>query len=106
SDTVYELRGLPVPVGAQTAAPGSIDQFGRVSQNIFVQTLIPSISLIQGDTAFKPPNYEIRLTPAFNFNRVSVNENRILRIDPLAGHIRTDAHATLQEGFFDYHIRN
>ena len=106
SDTVYELRGLPVPVGPQGAAPGSIDQFGRINQNIFVQTLIPSISFIKGDTAFKPPNYEIRITPAFNFNRVSVDENRILRVDPLAGHIRTDAHATLQEGFLDYHIRN
>ena len=106
SDTVYELRGLPVPVGPQGAAPGSVDQFGRINQNIFVQTLIPSISFIKGDTAFKPPNYEIRITPAFNFNRVSVAENRILRVDPLAGHIRTDAHATLQEGFLDYHIRN
>jgi len=106
SDTVYELRGLPVPVGPQGAAPGSIDQFGRINQSIFVQTLIPSISLIQGDTAFKPPDYEIRIAPAIQFNRVSVDENRLLRIDPLAGRIRTDAHIGLQEAFFDYHIRN
>ncbi|MBY0510299.1 MAG: DUF429 domain-containing protein [Rhodospirillaceae bacterium] len=106
SDTVYELRGLPVPVGPTSGNPNSIDQFGRVSQDIFVQTIIPSLSFIKGDTAFRPPDYEIRLTPAFNFNRVNVDEERILRIDPLAGHIRTDAHATLQEGFIDYHIRN
>jgi hypothetical protein len=106
SDTVYEVRGLPVPTTPQGDVPGSIDQFGRVSQSIFVQTVIPSISFIKGDTAFRPPDYEIRLTPAFNFNHVNVDEARILRIDPLAGHVRNDAHATLQEGFIDYHIRN
>jgi hypothetical protein len=106
SDTVYELRGLPIPVAPQGAAPGNVDLFGRVNQDIFVQTVIASVSLIKGDTAFKPPDYEIRLTPAFNYNRVNVDERRILRIDPLAGHIRNDGHATLQEGFFDYHIRN
>jgi len=106
SDTVYELRGLPIPVAPQGAAPGNVDVFGRVNQDIFVQTVIASVSLIKGDTAFKPPDYEIRLTPAFNYNRVNVDERRILRIDPLAGHIRNDGHATLQEGFFDYHIRN
>ena len=106
SDTVYELRGLPVPVGPQGARTGTVDLFGRISQNIFVQNLIPSLAFIKGDTAFKPPDYEIRLTPVLSYNRVKVNENRILRIDPLAGHVRTDAHVGLQEAFLDYHLRN
>ncbi len=106
SDTVYELRGLPVPVGPQSAVPGSIDIFGRTNQNIFNQNLIASVAFIKGDTAFKPPDYEIRLTPVFNFNRVEVDERRILRIDPQSGTVRKDAHIGLQEAFFDYHIRN
>jgi len=106
SDTIYELRALPVPVSPQSAVPGSIDQFGRISQNIFVQSVIPSLSFIRGDTAFRPPDYELRLTPVLTYNRVAVKEDRLLRIDPLAGHIRTDAHVGLQEAFFDYHIRN
>jgi hypothetical protein len=106
SDTIYELRGLPVPVSPQSAVPGSIDQFGRISQSIFVQSVIPSLSFIRGDTAFRPPDYELRLTPVLTYNRVAVKEDRLVRIDPLAGHIRTDAHIGLQEAFFDYHIRN
>jgi len=106
SDTVYELRGLPVPVAPQGARPGSVDIFGQIDQNIFVQTLIPSLSFIKGDTAFRPPDYEVRVTPAIQYNRVAVNESRLLRIDPLAKHVREDAHLGLQEAFFDYHIRN
>ncbi len=106
SDTVYELRGLPVPVGPQGARPGSVDIFGQISQNIFVQSLIPSLSLIKGDTAFRPPDYEIRLTPVINYNRVAVKENRLLNINPLARNVRDDAHIALQEAFLDYHLRN
>lgn len=106
SDTVYELRGLPVPVGPQSARPGSVDQFGLISQNIFVQTIIPSLSIIQGDTAFRPPDIEFRLTPAINYNRVAVKEDRLLRVSPLTGHVRTDTHIGLQEAFLDYHLRN
>jgi hypothetical protein len=106
SDTIYELRGIPTPVAPQGDPPGSVDVFGRTSQNIFVQNVIASFALIKGDTAFMPPTYEFRLTPVFSYNRASVREDRIVRIDPLAGHIRNDAHVGLQEAFFDYHIRN
>ncbi len=106
SDTIYELRGLPVPVSPQGASAGSVDQFGRISQNIFVESIIPSLSFIKGDTAFRPPDYEVRITPVLNYNRVAVKEDRLLRVDPLAGHVRTDAHVGLQEAFLDYHLRN
>ncbi len=106
SDTVYELRGVPTPVAPQGAAPGSVDAFGRVPQNSFVQNLITSFALIKGDTAFMPPTLEFRVTPVFSYNRVSVREDRVVRIDPLAGHIRTDGHVGLQEAFVDYHLHN
>jgi hypothetical protein len=106
SDTIYELRGIPTPVAPQSGPAGSVDVFGQVSQNIFVQNIIGSVALIKGDTAFIPPTYEFRVTPVFSYNRVSVSQERVVRIDPLAGHIRNDAHVGLQEAFFDYHIRN
>jgi hypothetical protein len=107
SDTVFELRGIPTPVGPQGGArPGSIDLFGQVEQQIFNQSLITSVSFIQGDTAFKPPDWEIRVTPVFNYNYVWANENRALLINPAQGNTREDAHVALQEIFVDYHIRN
>jgi len=107
SDTVYELRALPTPVGFQSSErAGSVDLFGREDQSIFNQNLITSLSFIKGDTAFKPPDLEFRITPVFNYNRVKVQEDRALFIDPRQGTKRTDGHIAIQEFFVDYHIRN
>ena len=107
SDTVYEPRALPTPVGFQSSErPGSVDLFGREDQTIFNQNLITSISLIKGDTAFKPPDIELRVTPVFNYNHVTVEEDRILKIDPRRGIKRGDGHVGIQELFLDYHLRN
>lgn len=107
SDTILEPRRLPTPVGIQTTdRAGSVDVFGDVNQFLFNQNLITSVSLIKGDTVFRPPDIELRLTPVFNFNYTAVEERRILNIDPNRGTTRTDGHVALQEAFLDYHIRN
>lgn len=107
SDTLMEIRRLPTPVAPQTSVrPGSGDVFGHGKQSTFSQTLIVSLALIKGDTTFKPPDYEFRLVPAFNFNRSQVEENRALRVDPREGRTRNDNHVGLQEAFADVHLRN
>ncbi len=107
SDTIFEPRRLPTPVGIQTTdRAGSLDVFGDVNQFLFNQNLIISASLIKGDTVYKPPDYEFRLTPVINYNYTAVEERRILRIDPRRGTTRSDNHVGLQEAFIDYHIRN
>ena len=107
SDTVFEARRLPTPVGSQsTQRPGSVDVFGYGKQSTLVETLIVSAALIKGNTTFKPPDYEFRIVPAFNVNRSEVEEIRALRIDPRAGRTRNDNHVGLQEAFADVHLRN
>ena len=107
SDTLAELRALPTPVGPQTSErPGSLDVYGHGRQSTIAQTFIVSIAAIKGDTTFKPPDYEIRLVPAFNFNRSEVEEVRALRVDPREGTTRNDNHVGLQEAFVDVHLRN
>lgn len=107
SDTVFEPRRLPFPVGGQTTdRPGSNNTFGRYRSFLVNQTLITSFSLVKGLTAFKPPDYELRLSPVFNVNYASTEERRLLRADPARGLDRTDGFVALQEAFFDYHIRN
>ncbi len=97
SDTLAEARRLPTPVGPQsTQRPGSVDVFGYGRQSTLAQTLIVSASLVKGDTTFKPPDYELRIVPAFNVNRSQVEEIRALRVDPRAGRTRDDDHAALQ----------
>ena len=71
SDTIFEPRRVPIPVGNQgTATPGANNTFGRYTQTVFSQSVIASVALIKGNTAFKPPDFEIRLTPVVNYNRV------------------------------------
>ncbi|MGZ5082394.1 MAG: hypothetical protein ACXWHA_03400 [Usitatibacter sp.] len=107
SDTLVEARRLPTPVGAQTTErPGSSDVFGRGKQSTLAETLVVSMALIKGDTTFRPPDYELRIVPAFNVNRSEVEELRALRVDPREGRARTDNHVGLQEAFADVHLRN
>lgn len=107
SDTVFEPRRLPFPVGGQTTdRAGSNNTFGRYRSFLVNQTLITSFSLVKGLTAFKPPDYELRISPVFNINHASTEERRLLRADPARGLDRTDGFVALQEAFFDYHIRN
>lgn len=107
SDTVYEPRAFPVPVGfATTSRPGTNDLFGDPDQYVFNQNLITNLTLIKGNTAFKPPDLELRITPVFNYNYVKVKELGLLRRNPERGKTRSDNHIGMQELFLDYHIRN
>jgi hypothetical protein len=107
SDTLLELRRLPTPVGAQsTLRPGSPGQFGSGTQSTLAQTVIVSLSLIKGDTVFRPPDYEIRLVPVLNVNRTRTEELRAVNADPGRGTIRNDGFLGIQELFFDKHLRD
>ncbi len=103
SDTLVEFRQVPTAIGAQsTDRPQSDDQFGRNRQSQFVQNLILGISLIKGDTAFKPPEIEFRFVPVINFNRTDIGEVRGINVDPRKGTTRNDSQVAVQELFIDY----
>jgi hypothetical protein len=107
SDTVYEPRAVPVPVDVVTTnSTFTNDPFGRPRQTFFSETFIPSLSLIKGDTTFKPPDFELRVTPAINFTQLDVEELGIVNADPLRGTTRNDSFAGLQEAFVDYHLQD
>jgi hypothetical protein len=106
SDTVVEPRSTPVPVGIQSGNQGNLDVFGDTEQFLFSQTLLTSLSIIKGDTAYKPQDIELRLTPAVNYNYTKAEESRFLFADPERGNTRHETHFALQEAFLDYHIRN
>lgn len=107
SDTVYEWRDIPTPVGPQTSADGGdLDIFGNGEQTTFNQNLLIELVWLRGDTVFRPPDWEFRLIPVLNFNRTDVEEVRALNIDPREGTRRDDDHIGLQGAFVDYHIRN
>lgn len=107
SDTLYEARRIPVPVGfASTKRGNSNNVFGDGDQWAFVQNLVASFGFIKGNTAFKPPDLEFRITPVLNFNHVEANEDGLLKADPTYGDVRSDNHIGFQELFVDTHLTN
>ncbi|MFZ5718336.1 MAG: hypothetical protein ACOY5Y_02600 [Pseudomonadota bacterium] len=107
SDTVVEPRTFPIPVGVQTTErPGSLDVFGKDTSLVTAQTFIVGVALIQGSTAFKPPDLEFRLALAAQYNYVDVPEKRVLHVEPSKPSHREDAFIGVQEAFVDKHLRN
>jgi len=106
SDTLAEGRSLPVPSGVSAARADSFGFFGDGQQIIFRENLLLRFELYHGDTAFKPPDYLLTLTPAFNFNYLNLEERGGVNIDVRQGTNRSRGDAALQEGSFEYHIAN
>jgi hypothetical protein len=64
SDTLAEVRSLPTPSGVSAARADSIGFFGKNRQVVFRENLLLRFELYSGDTAFKPPNFLLPITPA------------------------------------------
>lgn len=105
SDTVFEPRTFPIPVGVQTTERAdSLDVFGDNASYVFSQTLVAGLSLTKGSTVFKPPAVEYRVTAALNVNYVEVPERRVLHVEPSKESHRLDHFLGIQEAFVDYHL--
>lgn len=90
SDTLLEGRYLPTPQGASPASPGSSEFFGNGHAFAVNQNLIASFDLFRGSTAFRPKDFEARVTPVFNVNYLRVWENGAVNADVRRGTERTD----------------
>jgi hypothetical protein len=107
SDTVYELREVATPVGAiSTDQPGRIDVFGSSDQWSMNQTVSAEFVYYKGNTVFKPPDWEFRLTPAVSYNYIELEEVQGVNADPRRGLTRDDTFVGLQAAFIDRHLRN
>lgn len=105
SDSVYEPRTFPIPVGVQTTQdPDRLDVFGNDFSQVFSQTFIAGFALLKGSTTFKPPSIEYRVTLAYNVNYVDVPERRVLFVEPSRNSERLDHFLGVQEAFVDYHF--
>jgi hypothetical protein len=107
SDTDYEYRNVVSEVGiASTERPGSNDVFGHPGGDIVTQRVVTDLTLYKGDTVFRPPDWQFRLTPVFDYNHASVDEVGLLNIDPRRGTTRSDTFVGLQNAFVEKHLRD
>lgn len=106
SDSLAESRTLPTPSGPSSARPGSFRFFGEDAQGVFVQNLIVSADIFEGDTTFQPVRQRVKATVVANLNHVRVEENGILKPDVRRGTERTDGRVSLQELFYERKLRD
>ena len=99
SDSIGETRRIPVPSGVGSQNPDSEEFFGNGKQWSFVQEVVLSLSLFHGDTAFRPRDWELRVTPVYNFNYLHAFENGIVNVDVSRGDRRSDNWIGFQELF-------
>jgi len=99
SETDANVKRLPVPSDVSSENPDSAEFFGRGRLVNFNQYFVLSFDFFHGDTAFKPIDWRINVTPVFNVNYLAAQENGVVNIDVRRGIARTDAYIALQEAF-------
>lgn len=82
SSTEFEAKRVPTPSMISAAVPGQSEFFGRSEQISIQNNLAFSALLFRGETAFKPLEWEIKLTPIYNLNYLQSRETGIVSPDP------------------------
>jgi hypothetical protein len=104
SDAVAEARRSALGNGVISTKDAPF--FGRAGQLAMTQNLIFSVTLSHGDAAFKPVDWQIRITPQLNINYLDVGPNDIVNNIIRTQTSRLDTQAALQEAFFEYKIKD
>jgi hypothetical protein len=106
SDSVYQIQNVVTPVGGpSTVRAGSNDVFGGTRQQVFSQSAAAELTFYKGDTVFKPPDYQFKVTPVFDYNYAKLEDLSAINIDPRQGTTRSDHFLGLQAAFAEMRWR-
>jgi len=98
--STIELRRVPTASGASADDPRSAEFLGQPEQLALNETLQLSFELFHGDTAFRPRDWAIKVSPTFSIpNYLNARENGVVNVDVRRGTNRTDTHVSLEEAF-------
>jgi hypothetical protein len=103
TEAIIEPRQIPAATTPfeSSARPGNADFFGNPNQILYSQYFFLSLDLFHGDGAFRPVDWRIKLTPAFNVNYLSASELAVVSPDVGEGLTRARTFATLNEWFVE-----
>jgi len=96
-ESITEVSQAPLPSGVSTFDPNSQKFFGEGEKFFMNSNLKLTFELYHGQTAFRPRDWEIKITPVFNLNYLNLKENNGVNINPRKGDNRTDHHIAFQE---------
>ncbi|HEX7901060.1 MAG TPA: hypothetical protein VF950_25090 [Planctomycetota bacterium] len=104
SDTTIETRRVPTPSGVSAAGAGRLDFFGEGEQLFFVQDFAGTVEVFKGETAFRPRDWEVRVTGILNYTYLEVEEHGIVNPNVDDKKDRPDRKFSLQEALAEYHL--
>ena len=101
NEMLHEFREVPTGTTPfeSTVDPNQQEFFGDPQQYFLNNNLKLQFNLSHGDTAFKPFDWQIRMTPVFNLNYLSVKELGVVNPDVRAGTTRFRNEVALEEWF-------
>jgi hypothetical protein len=102
----FEARKLPTPSGVSAARPNSSEFFGLSDQYFYANDFSIGIDLFQGETAFKPVDWALRVLGVYNHNYIDVEERNVVNPNPQKGTTREKEFYSLQEAFGEIHVRD
>ena len=82
AETVTEFKRVPTASGVSGAVPGEYEFYGESEQLSIQNNLAFTMDLFQGETAFRPVDWAIKLEPVFNVNYLEAQETGIVSPDP------------------------
>lgn len=99
ADNLAEVSRLPTPSGVSSVGMQRGQFFGQGERFLSLNNLRLSVELYRGQVAFRPRDWEIRVTPVFNFNYLALLENNGVNVNVRRGANRTDRQLAFQELF-------
>jgi hypothetical protein len=101
--SIVEGRQLPTATTPfeSTARPFTQEFFGNPNSSFYSQYLLLSFDLFHGDASFKPVDWRVKLTPAFNYNVNGASEFAVVSPDVTDGQRRYRTWFTLEEYFVE-----
>lgn len=100
-ESFAEFSQVPIPSGVSTFDPGSFNFFGEGERLALNETGKFSLEFYHGQTAYRPRDWEFRVTAVFNINYLNLRENNGVNINPRKGDNRTDHQLAFQELAFE-----
>jgi len=103
SQMIHEYRETPIPTTPfeSTINPFEEEFFGDPAQYFYSHFLGLSVDLFHGNTAFKPIDWRLRVTPIFNMNYLDVQELGVVNPDVRQGTTRFRDFMGLEEWFVE-----
>ncbi len=107
-NSLQEYRQLPTPATdfESTAKPGSKQLFGNPNQYFTTNFFRLTLELFHGDAAFKPVDWNVRVTPVFNMNYLDTSQLGVVNTDVRRGTTRFDDFMALEEYFVEAKLKD